>query len=551
MSATLRLAADELLRVENLGIATADGVPLVRDLGFRLARGGTIGVVGESGSGKSLTCRAILGVLPRGLRQTDGRIVFAGQDLSTIDARGWRALHGRRIGAVFQDPASYLNPSIRVGPQLAETLRATQRLSRRAARARALDLFAQVGLRDPEAVWLQYPWEISGGMAQRVQIAIAIAGDPDLLIADEATTALDVTVQAEILALLDRLRRERGLALVLVSHDLAVVSQMCEDLVVIRQGAVVEAGPTAAVLAAPRHDYTRLLVADHTRFGLERLDHAPPRRPPERAPEVLRMDGVVAAWPHARRPVLDGIDLSVQAGEILGVIGETGSGKTTLLRTILGLAPRTQGRISVAGQDITGLDGRRLRDFRRQGVVQHVFQDPLQSLDPALPVGRAIAQGLVLRGGLDKAAIAARVSQALDQVGLPAELATRYPQALSGGQRQRVVLARALVLDPRLLLLDEPVSALDAAARAHVLELLRALGRERGLAQVFVSHDLGSVAGLADRVAVLYQGRIVEQGPVDDVLRRPTHAYTAQLVASAPRLPPPTAPEARQSRTHG
>lgn len=523
--------AEPLLSVRNLHVVTAQGRELVRDVSFELAAGGTLGIVGESGSGKSLTCRAILDVLPPGLNVASGSIRFGDVDLSRLDAASWKDLRGKALSAVFQDPGSYLNPSIPVGRQLVEAIRATLRLGRTAARDRALELLRQVGFEDADAVYRQYPFELSGGMAQRVLIAIAICAGPRLLIADEATTALDVTVQAEVLDLIDRLRREQALTLILVSHDLAVVSQICEHVIVMRDGAIVDAGPTRSVLGNPQSAYTRSLIEDH---AVHTIDSARPASVSGKRTPLLAVKGLHAGY--GIRTVIEDVDLELAPGEILGLIGETGSGKTTLLRTILGLIPTASGTIELDGARIDGLKAGPLRELRRSGTLQYVFQDPLRSLDPDLTIAASVTEGLHLRGETDGASIAQALGEALQAVGLDAALASRLPRHLSGGQRQRAVIARALALAPRVLLLDEPVSALDAVNRLHVLKLLRGLAQEKGIAQVFISHDLASVAGIADRVAVLYRGRIVETGPADQVLASPSHPYTRRLLAAAPRL---------------
>ncbi|GAB7551331.1 ABC transporter ATP-binding protein [Novosphingobium sp. 11B] len=523
--------AEPLLSVRNLHVVTAQGQELVRDVSFELGAGGTLGIVGESGSGKSLTCRAILDVLPPGLNIASGSIRFGGVDLSRLDTASWKDLRGKALSAVFQDPGSYLNPSIPVGRQLVEAIRATLRLGRTVARDRALELLRQVGFEDASAVYRQYPFELSGGMAQRVLIAIAICAGPRLLIADEATTALDVTVQAEVLDLIDRLRREQALTLILVSHDLAVVSQICEHVIVMRDGAIVDAGPTRSVLGNPQSAYTRSLIEDH---AVHTIESACPASVSGKRTPLLAVKGLHAGY--GIRTVIEDVDLELAPGEILGLIGETGSGKTTLLRTILGLIPTASGTIELDGARIDGLKAGPLRELRRSGALQYVFQDPLRSLDPDLTIAASVTEGLHLRGETDGASIAQALGEALQAVGLDAALASRLPRHLSGGQRQRAVIARALALAPRVLLLDEPVSALDAVNRLHVLKLLRGLAQENGIAQVFISHDLGSVAGIADRVAVLYGGRIVETGPADLVLANPSHPYTRRLLAAAPRL---------------
>ncbi|MFW2829403.1 ATP-binding cassette domain-containing protein [Sphingomonas sp. ID0503] len=519
-----------LLSVRDLRITTEDGRVLVHDVGFDLPRGGTLGIVGESGSGKSLTCRAILGVLPHGLSVSSGTIRYGDKDLSRRDRKSWRGLRGVEIAAVFQDPGSYLNPSIPVGRQIVEGLRAVLRISRKEAKSRALHLLSRVGIAEPEVVYGQYPFELSGGMVQRALIAIAVSAGPSLLIADEATTALDVTVQAEVLRLIADLRREQGLALIMVSHDLAVVAQVCDHVVVMRDGAVVEAGPTSEVLSRPRHEYTRSLLDTHAAYSLDKGVEA--ASAPERD-TLLDIRGLEVGY--ASKTVLQDVDLAIGRGEILALIGETGSGKTTLLRTILGLVSPSAGAITLGGERLDGLTGRALARLRRSNRLQYVFQDPLRSLDPDLTIAASVGEGLALRG-TDPLERETRVADALIAVGLDPALGQCLPRDLSGGQRQRAVIARALVLDPLVLLLDEPVSALDAVNRVHVLELLKSLARERCIAQLFISHDLGSVAGIADRVAVLHEGRIVECGPAGEILSKPTHPYTRALINAAPRI---------------
>jgi peptide/nickel transport system ATP-binding protein len=523
--------AEPLLSVRGLTIAAADGRTLVQGVDFDLPRGGTLGIVGESGSGKSLTCRAILGVLPTGTAVASGTIRYGDTDLSRLDARNWKPLRGTHLSAVFQDAGSYLNPSIPVGRQIVEAMRAVLPVSRREAKERALALLARVGFADPEPVFRQYPFELSGGMVQRVLIAVAVCAGPKLLIADEATTALDVTIQAEVLRLIDDLRREQGLTLIMVSHDLAVVAQSCDHVIVMREGEIVEAGTTRDVLERPRHAYTRSLIETHHASSLQAARSAAPA---QEASPVLRIQGLRSGY--GKRTVLDGIDLDLKRGEILGLIGETGSGKTTLLRSILGLVRPAEGSIVLDGEPLERLTGARLQAFRRTSRLQYAFQDPLRSLDPDLTIAGSVGEGLDIRGGIDRAERACRVDASLEAAGLDPVLGSRLPRQLSGGQRQRAVIARALVLDPHVILLDEPVSALDAVNRIHVLQLLERLARERGIAQVFISHDLGSVAGIADRVAVLHRGKLVEVGPTEQVLSRPSHPYTRALIAAVPKL---------------
>ncbi|WP_041939690.1 MULTISPECIES: nickel ABC transporter ATP-binding protein NikE [Frankia] len=541
---------------------------LVHGVSLRLARGGVVGIVGESGSGKSLTCKAVLGVLPKHIEVAGGSIELLGRDVAGLSRPEWTALRGSSISAVFQDPASYLNPSIRVGKQVQEVLRVKQGLNRPAAKQRAIELLDAVHLRDPAYVYEQYVHELSGGMLQRVLIAIAISLDPEVLIADEATTALDTTVQAGILDLLVELKERIGLSLIVVSHDLAVVAQLCDEVLVMRDGHVVEQGPTAAILHAPRHEYTRLLVAEHEQYGLRAAGTGsrPPASAPASAPAsgsapvqapvqvqvpeprsssapeslepVLRVDGLGVQFGRGRgrKQALEDASLVIRPGETVGVIGESGAGKSTLARAVLGLVRASAGSVHVGGRDVTHLSGRQRRAFGREGVVQYVFQDPLRSLDPEHTVAASVAEPLRIRGGLDRAAIAAAVRRQFRAVRLDESLLERFPGELSGGQRQRVAIARALIGEPRLLILDEPVSALDSANRVAILELLRELRSTLDVAMLFISHDLGSVAGISDRTIVLYRSRIVEAGDTARIVSAPSHPYTRLLVESAPTL---------------
>ncbi|MBQ0826473.1 ATP-binding cassette domain-containing protein [Streptomyces tagetis] len=518
---------------------------IVHGVTFTLTPGKAVGIVGESGSGKTLTCRAVLGILPPHFEVSGGRVDLMGEDTATKTPRQWTDLRGSTIGAVFQDPASYLNPAITVGAQIAEVLRVKRGLSRRAARRRAVELLAAVRLRDPGRVHGQYVHELSGGMLQRVLIAAAVAVEPRALIADEATTALDVTVQAEILDLLADLRERTGLALVVVSHDLAVVAHLCDEVLVMRRGEVVEQGETRSVLHHPRHPYTRLLVAEHEQYGLDRFRHpsggvmttpavkAAREAEPGAVLEVTGLD-VHHGRGRARRRVLRDVTLGIAPGEIVGLIGETGSGKSTLARAVLGLVPPSAGSIRVAGEDVGAYGPRQWRALRRRGVIQYVFQDPLRSLDPDLTIEDSLVEPLLIQGVRRKEA-APRVRSFLDRVRLTPDLLERLPAELSGGQRQRVAVARALVTGPRLVVLDEPVSALDSANRVQVLEILKEL-RASGVALLLISHDLGSVAGTADRVAVLHRGELVETGAARDIVNHPVHPYTRLLLGSAPTL---------------
>jgi len=520
---------ETLLQIDNVSIGTADQT-LVHEVSLDVGRGEIVGIVGESGSGKTLTCRAALGLLPGATAVTGGRITLGALELTGLTDKQWLDVRGRRIGAVFQDPASYLNPSLTIGRQIAEVLVHTGNVDRKEIKDRSIDLLQSVGLRDAERVLRQHPFELSGGMLQRSLLAVAIAGSPELLIADEATTALDVTVQAEVLDLLERLRIEKNMSILLVSHDLALVAERTDRVAVFSDGRKVEEGPTRQLVADPRHDYTRELIG-HARNVVRRSD-AVAR---DDAPTVLdvRRINVSLGRGRKRHQVLHEVDLAVRTGEIVGLIGETGSGKTTLARTVLGLAHPSTGEIGVGGMDVSGLKGRRLRAWRRTGAAQYVFQDPLRALDPDLTAGESIAEPLAIAGASD---IAVRVGDVLDAVKLDRDLAGRTPAELSGGQRQRVCVARALITGPSLLICDEPASALDATNRNHILALLDELRRTREIGILLISHDLGTLQGLADRIAVLYRGRVVETGPTDELFTTPTHEYTRRLLASTPDL---------------
>ena len=533
---------DIVLRLDDVRIRSdLTGEELVRGVSFELERGKVVGIVGESGSGKTLTCRSILGILPQFLEISGGTVELLGSDICALDLKQWQNLRGTSITAIFQDPGSYLNPSAKIGPQLAEVIRVKRGLGRAEANAQALELLRDVRLRNPELVLGQYPYELSGGMLQRVLIAAAISLDPQILIADEVTTALDVTVQAEVLDLLVGLKEHIGLSMIVVSHDLAVVAQVCDEVLVMRNGEVVEQGPTAKVLHRPQHDYTRLLLSEHALYGLERFIDIgePPDAPALSATRdpVIEVEGVsvTLGQGRARKQVLRNIDLRIARGEAVGVIGETGSGKSTLARTLVGLAAAQAGKIRIAGQDIASFSPAELRAFRRRGIIQYIFQDPLRSLDPEVTIVETLAEPLLIEGSLSQPEIRQRILRQLEQVRLSADLLDRFPGELSGGQRQRVLLARALVTEPQILVLDEPVSALDAANRVQVLEILNTL-RAAGTTLVFISHDLGSVVGVTDSVIVLYRGEIIEVASTEDIVNRPRHLYTQLLVGSAPTL---------------
>ncbi|MFF6896580.1 dipeptide ABC transporter ATP-binding protein [Streptomyces hydrogenans] len=540
---------EALLTVRDLTItyATRAGpVPAVRGVDLTVHPGEVLALVGESGSGKSTTAHAVLGLLPPGARVDGGTIRYAGTDLAAADESVLRAHRGRAIGLVPQDPAVSLNPVQRVGSQVAEVLLLHGLAADRdTAHARAAELLGEAGLDRPRDRARQYPHELSGGMRQRVLIAIALAARPRLLVADEPTSALDVTVQRTILDHLDTLTRTSETAVLLITHDLGVAADRAGRVAVMARGRVVETGPTDEVLTSPRHPYTKTLLAAAPAF-------APARRTPSGtakardggtpapAPaDLLTAENLVKEYPHRRTgrhtpppPAVDGVSLRVARGETLALVGESGSGKSTTARLLLRLTDPTAGRITFDGQDVTRLRGAALRALRRR--LQIVYQNPYTSLDPRLPVAEIVAEPLRAFRVAGRAERARRVAVLLDRVHLPADVARRRPAELSGGQRQRVAIARALALRPDLVVCDEPVSALDVSAQAHVLDVLAELQREDGLSYLFITHDLAVVRRIAHRVAVMRHGRIVETGPVETVFTEPREAWTRALLDAVP-----------------
>ncbi len=527
---------------------------LVHPLDLTIRTGERVGLIGESGSGKTLTALSLIGLLPEDLRHS-GSVALRGAsgNLLTAPERELCGLRGRRVSMVFQEPMTALNPLMQVGRQVGEALTQHRTLtSRREVRERVLELLGSVRLPDPEHLLRAYPHQLSGGQRQRVMLAMAFANDPDLLICDEPTTALDVTVQRQVLDLLDEAVRRRGTGLLFVSHDLAVVARTCDRVLVMRRGRVVESGPVADVLTAPRHAYTRQLLAAsrlEPAAGSGNTPHtatAPPEatEPPKpgKAAEaggepLIRVHGLHRTHRSRRRTVhaLNDVDLRVRAGERLGIVGESGSGKTTLLKILAGLDRPTSGSVSVCGVDVAKASKRSLRRLHEQ--LQTVFQDPMGSLDPRMTVREIVEEPLVgHRSALSARERHERTARALESVGVPASAAERYPHQFSGGQRQRISIARALVTDPDVLVADEPVSALDVSVQAQVLALLNRLVDERGLTLLLVSHDMAVVRHLCDRVVVMRDGGIVEAGPTERVYRSPEDDYTRALLDATPSL---------------
>ena len=519
--------------VEVNGLSVAFGAKRVVDnVSFTLDRGETLALVGESGSGKSLTALSLLQLLPRGGINPAGKIRLDGEDMIGARPNVLHKARGDVAGIVFQEPMTSLNPLHRIGRQVAEAIVLHRELPRATLLRRVVGVLDEAGFPDAAHRLDAFPHQLSGGQRQRVMIAMALANDPALLIADEPTTALDVTIQARILALLAKLKTERGLALLLITHDLRIVRRYADRVCVMKDGAIAEAGTVAQVFAAPAHPYTRMLI-----------DAVPRGVPPPlagNAPPLLRIENVKVHFP-IRRGVLrrvvavvravDGVSLTVRAGETVGLVGESGSGKTTLALAALRLEP-VQGRVVFAGQDVVQLGRAAMRALRAK--MQIVFQDPFGSLSPRMTVGEIVGEGLgVHESRLKRQERDRRVIEALSEVGLPADMMDRYPHEFSGGQRQRIAIARVIVLKPALVVLDEPTSALDMSVQAQIVALLRDLRERHDLAYLFISHDLKVVRALAHRVVVLREGRIVEEGTADEIFDHPREEYTKSLMQAA------------------
>ncbi|MBY3136996.1 ABC transporter ATP-binding protein [Rhizobium laguerreae] len=510
-------------------------VEAVKDVSFQLYRGETIAIVGESGSGKSVTARTVMGLLSkRAVVSEKSTVAYDGSNILKFSERARRKLRGDRISMIFQEPMSSLNPIYTIGSQIVEAIRVHRRISKRDAQKRALELLEHVQIPDPVARLMQYPHQLSGGQRQRVMIAMALANDPDVLIADEPTTALDVTVQAQILNLIRNLQKELGMAVILITHDLTVVRQFSDYVYVMQYGEVREHNTTEALFANPQDAYTKHLLASEPRGQANPL--------PEGSDVILDAKGVRVSFmmrhgtflkPAMRELVaVDSLDLTLRRHETLGLVGESGSGKTTFGQAILRLNTPDSGEIRFDNQPIHGLSRSEMRPLRAR--MQVVFQDPFSSLNPRMTIGQIIEEGLVVnRLGATKAERQDRVREALIAAGMPGNILSRFPHEFSGGQRQRIAIARAIALEPEFILLDEPTSALDLSVQAQIIELLRKLQDERGLSYLFISHDLKVVRALCHRVIVMQHGKIVEQGPVDEVLSHPKTAYTERLVKAA------------------
>lgn len=533
------------IRDLDVTFATDGGdVHAVRGVSLDVRPGEVLAIVGESGSGKTVTARSILGLLPE-TALTQGAVVLDGTDVIGLDREAMRRVRGTKAAMIFQEPSTALNPVFTVGWQLAEGLRAHGKYSKKQARARAIEMLGRVGIPDPERRVDDYPHQFSGGQKQRIVIATALALDPTVIIADEPTTALDVTVQAEILDLLRRLRDEDGTAIVLITHNMGVVADLADRVAVMLNGEVVETAPALELFAAPQNDYTKRLLAAVPR--LEIVDRQLPAGVAEAAPVVVAEDLVIEYAGRLRRAgfrAVDRVSFSIAPGEVVGLVGESGSGKTTIGRAIAGLTPVTGGSLRVLGVEMNGVKERTFRPHRKD--LGFVFQDPATSFNPLLTIAQNVAEPLVVHGGARDAADARdRVDELLEAVQLPKAFGDRFPHELSGGQRQRASLARGLALDPKLLIADEPTSALDVSVQARVLELFGELQERFGFATLFITHDLAVVDMLAHRVVVLHTGTIAETGPTARVLGDPQDDYTRKLIASLP-VPDPVEQAARR-----
>jgi peptide/nickel transport system ATP-binding protein len=541
--------SEPLLSVRDLAVsfATDDGeLRAVDGISFDLAPGEVLALVGESGCGKSVTALTLMGLLGAPNASCSGSASYGDTELVGAPEATLRPLRGEEIAMVFQDPLSSLNPVLRIGDQIAEQIRAHRDVGAAAARLRAVELLDRVGLPEPQRRADSFPHELSGGMRQRAMIAMALSCEPRILIADEPTTALDVTVQAQILELIRELRAETGAGILLITHDFGVVAELADRVAVMRAGRIVEQGTVEELFARPRDAHTRALLA-----AVPRLDDPLPERPGARGDvPLLELEALEVAFATARRPLarrgraqvsaVDRVSLTVGVGETVGLVGESGSGKSTLARAALRLIEPAAGAVRFGGADITTAGRRELDPLRRD--MQIVFQDPYGSLNPRKRVGDSVALPLRLRGA-SKEEAAGRVAELLARVGLEPGHAARWPHEFSGGQRQRIGIARAIATEPKLVVLDEPVSALDVSVQAEVIRLLDDLQRELGLAYLFISHDLAVVRQVSDRVAVMRAGQLVELAPVAELYERPQHRYTRELLAAIPR------PEPRSGRS--
>ena len=530
------MASDTLLDIRNLTVALppeADRAHAVDGISLTLSRGEVLCIVGESGSGKSITAHAVMGLLPEPhVRIVDGEIVFEGQTITRLDRAVWRDLRGRRMGMIFQEPMTALNPVMRIGAQVEEVLRAHTEMSAAQRQSRVVELLDAVGLPDPEHLGEVYPFRLSGGQRQRVMIAGALALEPALLIADEPTTALDVTTQMQILKLIKELQGKMDMGVLFITHDFGVVTEVADRVAVMQEGHVVELGTLRQVLDSPQHDYTKKLIAAVPKLREDAADHSA-EKVVLSTREVCKTFSQSGGFLTQRRVVnaVKNVDLEIRASETLGLVGESGSGKSTFARCLVRLVDADSGEIWFAGHNLVPLSSRSIRPLRPR--IQMIFQDPYASLNPRRKVGRIIAEGPIAQGTPARTAME-RARELLTLVGLDKAVADRYPHEFSGGQRQRIGIARALALEPDVLVADEPVSALDVSVQAQILELLAELKQRLNLALVFITHDLRVAAQVCDTIAVMRLGEIVEIGPKAEVFRTPKHEYTRALLDAIP-----------------
>lgn len=529
--------AEPAVSIDRLRISLPEGADrpfAVDNVSLKLFPGKILCVVGESGSGKSMSANAMMGLLPPGVTPVAGRILLHGIDLLQIQPEEMFDIRGRRVAMIFQEPMTALNPLMRVGDQIVEVFEAHGLLSRRERKARALKLLEEVGLPDPGRALRSYPFELSGGQRQRVMIAMALALEPEVLIADEPTTALDVTTQAQILQLIRRLQQSHGMAVMFITHDFGVVAEIADSVAVMQFGQIVEQGTVEAVLGNPQHPYTRRLIAAIPRLAARpRLAEAkirPVVLDVEHLGKTYRLSGGLFAKPRHVEAVAD-ISFTLHRKETLGIVGESGSGKTSVGRCLVRLQDPDTGRVMLSGIDMATLKGEALHQARRR--IQMIFQDPYSSLNPRIKIGRTIADGPIAFGEFEAKALK-RAARLLEMVGLEAQAADRYPHEFSGGQRQRIGIARALALEPEIIVADEAVSALDVSIQAQVLELLARLKEELDLALIFITHDLRVAATICDRVLVMQSGHAVELGSAERIFSDPQHEYTRSLIAAIP-----------------
>ncbi|MFS8048646.1 dipeptide ABC transporter ATP-binding protein [Rhizobium sp. BR 314] len=535
--------SEPVLSVRDLVVkASFDGGAhtLIDGVSLDLSKGEILGLVGESGSGKSLLCRSLVRLLPSSLLKIDsGSIRLEGRELTEISDAEMLKVRGGEIGMIFQNPTSHLNPIMRIGDQIAEGIRYHQGLTAREARAAATEILAHVGFPDPARQYDSYPHEFSGGMRQRAMIGVALSCNPKILVADEPTTALDVTIQAQILRLLIDIREKRGLSIILITHDLGIVAQTCDRIAVMRRGQLLEQGLKRTILSRPENPYTIDLINSHPSLPDEAATQSEPVRADTSAKPLLEIDDLHVRFKGTGvRTVsaVSGVSLLIMPGDAVGIVGESGSGKSTLARAVLGLTPISSGHVTFDGVDVTQQKNAGLARLRRETAM--VFQDPLNALNPRLTIGQTLAEVLKVHGKVARANIPARIGELLDLVGLEREFADRKPRSMSGGQCQRAGIARALAVDPKLIIADECVAALDVTIQAQIIDLFRELTRRMSLTLIFIAHDLAIVRDLCERTVVMHRGEIVEEGRSQEIFSRPKHAYTAALIAAIPDIDP-------------